>query len=84
MRALLLAASTILMAAALPTSASAQPQDRAWCLDYNGVNGGFTRCVFSSFEQCNASRVGEGGNCYRNPGYREAVQPYEPKRSSRR
>lgn len=83
MRAILLTFFAALMLSALPSATPAQAQEKPWCLEYNGGKGsGYTRCNFISLEQCLESRLGEGGNCRRNPAY--VYRDPEPRTSRRR
>ena len=44
----------------------AAAQERAWCLITPGLA---TTCIYYTFEQCLASRVGSSTYCGQNPGY---------------
>jgi hypothetical protein len=63
MRAFPIAAITL---AGLLLSSIGAHADGTWCAQYGGSNGG-TNCGFYSFEQCEATRWGNGGFCYQNP-----------------
>jgi Protein of unknown function (DUF3551) len=47
-----------------------------WCANYGGRvgGGGATSCGFTSRQQCELTRAGNGGFCVQNPWY----QPYPP------
>jgi Protein of unknown function (DUF3551) len=58
-------------------------QNYPWCLISSAYEGG-QNCGFSTFDQCQASRLGIGGFCQINSQYRTGVAPaasppYEPK-----
>jgi hypothetical protein len=63
---------------ALGLATSAQPSNAMviypWCANYGGRMGGSQNCGFTSFQQCQATRAGNGGFCVPNPWY----QPYPP------
>jgi Protein of unknown function (DUF3551) len=49
-----------------------------WCAHYGGrMGGGTENCGFTSFQQCQLTRAGNGGFCVPNPWY----QPYPPPQS---
>jgi hypothetical protein len=46
-----------------------------WCVNYGGrMSGGAQNCGFTSRQQCELTRAGNGGFCVQNPFY----QPYPP------
>ena len=47
-----------------------------WCANYGGRSGsgGGQNCGFTSRQQCELTRAGNGGFCVQNPWY----QPYPP------
>ena len=49
--------------------AAQSPYDYPWCA-LRGDRGGGQSCYFQTYRQCQASLVGIGGTCIRNPGYR--------------
>jgi hypothetical protein len=59
------AATTILAAAAQPTSAE---RYYPWCY-HEASPDGVVNCGFSTWEQCLAARHGVSGFCQRNPWY---------------
>src|SRR6516164_22712 len=68
-----------LMAAAVFTlSASTRPSAAViiypWCANYGGRMSGAQNCGFTSRQQCELTRAGNGGFCIQNPWY----QPYPP------
>jgi Protein of unknown function (DUF3551) len=68
------------MAAIVVTlAASARPSAAVilypWCVNYGGGrDGGWQNCGFTSRQQCELTRRGNGGSCIQNPFY----QPYPP------
>lgn len=62
------------LATALPIAAEAQrgpnnaPSD-LWCRDQSLDRGSVQICSAYTFEQCMASRTGQGERCYLNPRY---------------
>ena len=52
-------------------------QNYPWCLLSSAYEGG-ENCGFSSFEQCQASRLGIGGFCQLNSDYRAGAAPASP------
>jgi len=44
-------------------------QTYPYCIFTGGVDGGFERCMYTSFQQCLYDRQAEGGVCYTNPNY---------------
>ena len=56
----------VMMALAMDVRPGAAMVIYPWCVQYGGSNGG-TNCGFYSFEQCEATRWGNGGFCYQNP-----------------
>jgi hypothetical protein len=54
------------MAALTVGADPAAAQERAWCLITPGLT---TTCIYYTFEQCLASRVGSSTYCGQNPGY---------------
>ena len=84
MRAIPIAAITF---AGLLLSCVGAHADGTWCARV-GDMGGALNCGFSSFEQCEAARSGNGGFCQRNPftlGSAGAAYGYvrEPRRHRR-
>jgi hypothetical protein len=63
MRAIRIAAITF---ATVFLSSAGSHADGTWCARV-GDMGGAINCGFSSFEQCEAARSGNGGFCQRNP-----------------
>ena len=63
MRTLLAASALLLAISATPTMA----RDYPWCARTPG-NGGNPECMFTSFGQCQATVIGQGGDCIQNPG----------------
>jgi Protein of unknown function (DUF3551) len=66
-----LMAAIVIVLAVLTQTSNAQ-----WCAEYSGM-GGTESCIFSTFEQCQASVSGIGANfCrpsqYSNPSYASA------------
>ena len=45
-----------------------------WCVSYGGRGFGASNCGFVTFQQCQATRAGNGGFCNPNPFY----EPYPP------
>jgi hypothetical protein len=45
-----------------------------WCANYGGRMSGGQNCGFTSRQQCELTRAGNGGFCVQNPYY----QPYPP------
>jgi hypothetical protein len=45
-----------------------------WCANYGGRMSGSQNCGFTSRQQCELTRAGNGGFCVQNPWY----QPYPP------
>jgi Protein of unknown function (DUF3551) len=78
MRIFRIAGLTAVIVVAL--AASAGPSEAMviypWCANYGGgrSGGGGQNCGFTSFQQCQATRAGNGGFCVANPWY----QPYPP------
>ena len=68
----LVAAITVILA----TSASpgAAMVIYPWCANYGGRMSGAQNCGFTSRQQCELTRAGNGGFCVQNPWY----QPYPP------
>ena len=64
-------------AAALNLDQNQVAQNYPWCLISSAYEGG-ENCGFSTFEQCQASRLGIGGFCQSNPQYRPGVAPFSP------
>ena len=53
----------------LQASASAflfRSPNAPWCVEYSFLDGAIA-CDFFSFQQCEQSRIGVGGYCFRNP-----------------
>jgi hypothetical protein len=51
-------------------SSSAQtPFNYPWCHNAGGKESNFESCAFNTFDQCMQTGWGDGGLCYRNPGY---------------
>jgi hypothetical protein len=59
-------------------AASARPSAAViiypWCANYGGRMSGAQNCGFTSRQQCELTRAGNGGFCVQNPFY----QPYPP------
>jgi Protein of unknown function (DUF3551) len=77
MRILLL--TGFMAAIVLTLAASARPSSAVilypWCVNYGGGRaGGAQNCGFTSRQQCELTRAGNGGFCVQNPWY----QPYPP------
>ena len=71
MRLVLIAfASMVLVLMTDGRSSSAQtPFNYPWCLNAGGNQSNFDSCAFNTFDQCMQTGRGDGGLCYRNPGY---------------
>ena len=70
------------MAAVLAAAAPAEAQEYPWCVQYGGSRSGGSNCGFVTWDQCMATRFGNGGFCYRNPfypgnGYAQEPNPRE-------
>jgi hypothetical protein len=69
-----------LVAAIACTLASTRPSAAMvlypWCANYGGrgSSGGGQNCGFTSRQQCELTRAGNGGFCVQNPWY----EPYPP------
>ena len=48
-----------------------------WCVNYGGRMSGAQNCGFTSRQQCELTRAGNGGFCVQNPFY----QPYPPQQT---
>jgi hypothetical protein len=60
-------------------------QEYPWCVQYGGGgNGGGVNCGFVTWDQCMATRSGNGGFCYNNPFYHEPYAQQRPNRPQRR
>jgi Protein of unknown function (DUF3551) len=69
----LAAATFITLAESTPPSAAMVLYP--WCVNYGGgKEGGAQNCGFTSRQQCELTRRGNGGFCVQNPWY----QPYPP------
>lgn len=79
MRTFIIASAIVLLSAA---SASAAP-DYPWC-QRTKITGGTPDCSFTSFNQCQASISGVGGDCIRNPWLAYGSWQYESTPKSRR
>jgi hypothetical protein len=64
---MLASAAVVLLAGALPETASADPYK--WCAVYGGADNGGTNCYFMTLEQCRATVSGAGGFCQPNGFY---------------
>jgi hypothetical protein len=83
MRPALFALATVaasLFAADRPAAAQVF-QHYPFCLFTGGMDGGFERCNYPSFQQCLYDRQAEGGVCYSNPNYVPLVE--QPRRRAR-
>jgi hypothetical protein len=49
--------------------------DYPWCIY---TMNDFNECSFESLEQCNATRAGVGGTCYRNPRLVDVERDAQP------
>jgi hypothetical protein len=76
MRKFIIASAIVLLSSA---SAYAAP-DYPWC-QRTKITGGSPDCSFTSFNQCQASISGVGGDCVRNPlmAYGSYQGEYSPK-----
>jgi hypothetical protein len=54
-----------------------------FCLFTGGMDGGFERCNYPSFQQCLYDRQAEGGVCYTNPAYHPGYTPMVEQRRRR-
>lgn len=54
------------VAAMIMSMAPASAREGAWC-QRSRVTGGNPQCSFASFQQCQATISGIGGDCIRNP-----------------
>jgi hypothetical protein len=55
------------LAADVRAGSAQRGYDNTWCIS-NGVHGaGSMDCTYSTFQQCLASRSGNGGMCVENP-----------------
>ena len=71
-------AALTLATLALPTLAPMPARagnEYPWCVQYSEKTVGATNCGFVTLAQCAAAASGNGGRCYENPAYPEAVRP---------
>jgi Protein of unknown function (DUF3551) len=47
-----------------------------WCANYGGRMSGAQNCGFTSRQQCELTRAGNGGFCIQNPWYQLTLRPY--------
>jgi hypothetical protein len=71
MKGFFLAAATLLLAggAALQPASAQAFIHYPFCIYTGGMDSGFERCNYRTFEQCLFDRQAEGGVCYSNPSY---------------
>jgi Protein of unknown function (DUF3551) len=74
----LVAAIAVILAAS--ASPSAAMVIYPWCANYGGRMSGAQNCGFTSRQQCELTRAGNGGFCVQNPWY----QPYPHRKRMRR
>jgi hypothetical protein len=59
-----------------PARAEAQAfRHYPFCIYTGGLDSGFERCSYHTFEQCLFDRQAEGGVCYSNPAYVRTQAP---------
>ena len=63
MRLILLALALAFLGMSAGTQRAKAYYNEPWCLSLGGTED----CSYSDFNQCNASRIGNGGSCYPNP-----------------
>jgi hypothetical protein len=55
------------LAANVRTGSAQRGYDNKWCISEGLHGGGSLDCTYSTFQQCLASKSGNGGTCYENP-----------------
>jgi hypothetical protein len=84
--------ATVLAAAVLAAGLSQSPgraeaqafRHYPFCIYTGGLDSGFERCSYNTFEQCLFDRRAEGGVCYANPAYAWAQPPVDQPAPRRR
>jgi len=72
MNRLLLAAGVL--AAAVAAETPARAQNYPWCAQYAGFGG--QNCGFTTYAQCMAALLGNGGVCSQNTQYQPTAAPF--------
>ena len=69
-----IAVTASVLTGSIAVVSNASALEYPWCARYSDDHGG-TNCGFSTFEQCEAARSGNGGICDRNLFYVQTPSP---------